>query len=553
MVKGLPAKWGTRFRTAAFDDSPHSLAHWEGIIAVGLNAGGIIILDGTTGRQTAILSDHTDQVESLTFSSDGTLLVSGSYDNTIKLWDMQTGGVVNTFHGHADHVRSVSISLDSTTIASGSWDKTLRLWDVQTGSCCYIIEQQGSVNHVTFSPTSSQYLISVSGGKVQQWDLDGHKIIHSHDGSCAAFSSDGTQLILCQEACVMVQDSNSGVTWAKFHIPNLIANDCCFSPDGRLVAVVVGDSNAYVHYTTVYVWDVTGSDPHLVETLPGSTYPITSLVFSSPSSLITSSWDKLINFWQIGVVSADPDVGHPKPTPPTSAPINSITLHTKDGIFVSSDLDGMVRTWDISTGLCKTSLQTPAKSNNQSDVRLVDGRLILVWHASEKIHIWDVEKDELLQEINTAWSKVHDIRISGDGSKVFCIFEQFIRAWSIWTGDLLGSGELKFFRNKMSLIVDNSSGVWVYFTAKVEHPGWDFGAPNSPLQLHSTSSLHLSETKQWDVGLSRIRDMRTGKVILQLGGRSTDPIDMQFDGSYLLAQYEAGEALILDFNHVVLQ
>ena len=544
MINGLPAEWGTCFRTVAFDDISHSLTCWEGTIAVGLGNGGIVILDGTTGSQTTTLSSHNNRVHSLIFSSDGTSLVSGSQDRSVKLWDMQTGGVVNTFRGHKDSVSSVSISLASTTIASGSRDGMICLWDVQTGGCRWVIERQGSMKCVIFSPTSSQYLISVSGGKVQQWDLDDYKINHSHNGSCAAFSPDGTQLVSCQRADIIIQDPDFGVLGAKFHMPNSTANNCCFSSDGKLVAVAD-------EHTTVYVWDITGSNPRLVETLIGHSMSITSLVFPSPSSLITSSLDQSAKFWKIGTPSTDSVAGHPKPTLLASAPIKSITLQARNGVFASSHSDGMMRIWDISTGLCKISPPNPAKNKHQSDVRLIDNRLILVWYADRKIHIWDVEKEKLLQEIQTDWPDIHDIRISGDGSKVFCLREFFTRAWSIWTGELVGEASNGPYMNKMSLIVDKGSGVWVHHLAKEGRPGWNFGIPDSPPS--HTSSLHLSDTKEWDVGLSRIRDMSTGKVVLQFGGRSTDPIDIQSDGSYLIVCYESGEASILDFNDVVLQ
>ena len=61
------------------------------------------------------------------FSSDGTSLVSGSDDAIVKLWDIQTGGVVKTFFGHTQLVLSVSISADHTAIASGSYDQTIHL------------------------------------------------------------------------------------------------------------------------------------------------------------------------------------------------------------------------------------------------------------------------------------------------------------------------------------------------------------------------------------------------------------------------------------------
>ena len=544
VVKGLPTKWGTCFRTVALYSDPESLACWKDTIAAGLDSGEIITLDGTTGSQTAILSGHTGWVISLVFSSDGTSLLSGSRDQAIKLWDMQTGGVIKSFYGHTDEIVSVSISADCTTIASGSGDGEIRLWKIQTGECHHTIQQRDRVG-VSFSPIYSQYLVSVSGGKINQWDIDGSQIRSSYDGSHVAFSSDGTQLVLCQNTNIVVQSSNSGAIMAKFQIPNSTASGCYFSPDGRLVAITADD--------TVYIWDITGSDPHLIEILVGHNNNITSLVFSSSSTLVTSSWDKLVKFWQVGVMPTDKFVG-PKTTPIDVPPIKSTTLQAKNGIFVSHDSGGIVKTWDISTGLCKTSLQTPAKDNHQSDVRLVNDRFILVWYADEKIHIWDVGKEKLLQEIHSNWHSVHDIRISGDGTKVFCLSEQSIKAWSISTGELVNIARLGFSMVKMSLIVDNSSRVWVHYHPKEECPGWDFGIPDSsPSRLHDTSSFHLSDTKLWDVGLSRIKDISTGKVILQLGGRSTNPVDVQLDGGYLLVRYESGEALILDFNHMLLQ
>jgi WD40 repeat protein len=102
-----------------------------------------------------------EEVNCLTFSSDGKSLVSGSDDKTVKLWDMQTGGVVKTFYGHTKRVWSVSISADCTRIASGSEDNTTCLWDIQTGECFCTIKQQGTVHHVSFSPTSSAYHLHI--------------------------------------------------------------------------------------------------------------------------------------------------------------------------------------------------------------------------------------------------------------------------------------------------------------------------------------------------------------------------------------------------------
>ena len=99
VVKGFPAGWGRCSRTVILDSYALNLSYWNNTIAVGSGHGDIIILDAIIGSQIAVLSGHTWNINSLAFS-DGKLLVSGSDDKNVKLWDLQTGGVVKTFHGH---------------------------------------------------------------------------------------------------------------------------------------------------------------------------------------------------------------------------------------------------------------------------------------------------------------------------------------------------------------------------------------------------------------------------------------------------------------------
>ena len=175
----------------------------------------------------ATLSRCTDCVGSLAFSSDGRSLVSGSDDKTVKLWDIQTGGVVKVFTGHTGCVYSVSISADHTMIASGSEDDTICLWDIQTGECHCVIQQQGTVKHISFSPIDPQYILSVSNNKVKQWDINGLQISPAYSGSHVAFSPDGIQFVLCNKAVITVQNSDSRAIIAEFYVVNGSAWHCC--------------------------------------------------------------------------------------------------------------------------------------------------------------------------------------------------------------------------------------------------------------------------------------------------------------------------------------
>ena len=549
VVKGTPAKWGTCSRTAFFNDIPFSLAYWRSIIAVGLRSGDIIILDVVTGTQVAVLSGHNGDVNSVAFSFDGIFLVSGSDDETVKLWDVQTGGVVKTFSGHTDWVWSVSISSDCTTIASGSKDNTIRLWHVQTGDCfCVIDKHKDAVKFVSFSPTDCQLLMSGSrDDTVQQWDMNGCQTGPIYEGTGVDFSSDGTHFVLWGGKVATVRTSGSRVVVAKLRVSINQFMCCCFSSNVELLAGAAGH--------TIYIWNITGSDPHLIETLIGHTNDINPLIF--PSSLISGSDDKTVKFWKTGAPDPDPVATDETSTIPSPSSIESVSLQARDGVAISSNEAGVVKTWDILTGLCKASFQTPAKGNIWRDAQLIEGRLIVVWHQEPEIHIWDAEKGESLQKVDVPGSVAGGIRISGDGSKVFGLIGGFIHAWSIWTGEAVGKVEVGDSEYIYPLYLDGSR-IWVCCKDSPIQ-GWGFGISGfSPFQLLSNTppdESHLDPIgcTQQATGPFTIKDRRGGRVVFQLAGEYAKPTEVQWDDQYLVAGYKYGEVLILDFNSVVLQ
>jgi WD40 repeat protein len=74
------------------------------------------------------------------FSPDGKQVVSGSGDETVRLWDAATGAALQTLEGHTDYVRSVAFSPDGKQVVSGSDDETVRLWDAATGAALQTLE-----------------------------------------------------------------------------------------------------------------------------------------------------------------------------------------------------------------------------------------------------------------------------------------------------------------------------------------------------------------------------------------------------------------------------
>ena len=118
------------------------------------------------------LEGHEGGVNSVAFSADGTRIVSGSFDKTIRVWDAGTGkSVMEPLRGHKGRVNSVAFSADGTRIVSGSDDNTIRVWDAHTGKSATepLRGHLGGVKSVTFSADGTR-IVSGSNDKTIRSD-----------------------------------------------------------------------------------------------------------------------------------------------------------------------------------------------------------------------------------------------------------------------------------------------------------------------------------------------------------------------------------------------
>ena len=166
----------------------------------------------------------------------------------------------------------------------------------------------------------------------------------------------------------------------------------------------------------------------------------------------------------------------------------------------------------------------------------------------KRIHVWDAENGESLWEVNIPGMGLEDIRISGDGFRVFGIYTPWVWAWSLQTGEVMEKMDIGYSRTSGSLIVDGSK-VWACWN-RSNYKGWDFGIPGStPVELPNAPTLP-GPSKLWDPEQARIKNPATGEVVFQLSRRFANPVSVQCDDSYLVAGYESGEVLILDLTNV---
>ncbi len=287
----------------------------------------------------ATLEGHTKQVGSVAFSGDGKTLASGSYDKTIKLWDVATAKERSTLEGHSGGVQSVAYSPDSKTLASGG-DRTIKLWDAATGKLRATLNgHTGTILSVAYSP-DGKTLASASGDKtIKLWDaatgqeratLEGHtNFVYS-----VAFSPDGKTLASAStDKTIKLWDAATGQERAtlKGNSGNVLA--VSFSPDGKTLA----SGN---QYRTVNLWDpATGQ---LRATLNGHAGIVYCVVFSPDgTTLASASLDKTIKLW-------DAATGQERATLKGHADTVTSVVFSRDGkTLAAGSYDKTIKLWDL--------------------------------------------------------------------------------------------------------------------------------------------------------------------------------------------------------------
>ncbi|MGW7367930.1 NB-ARC domain-containing protein, partial [Streptomyces sp. NPDC054841] len=225
------------------------------------------IWDRVGRRCTATLTGHTDSVQSVAISPDGTWLATGGNDKTVRIWNRETGRTAGiwdrvtrrctaTLTGHTDSVQSVAISPDTTWLATGGNDKTVRIWNRATGRCTATLTgHTGSVASVAISPDGTWLASTGDDGTVRIWIPDG---VVSSDArrvgsvSSIAISADGAWLATGGgDGKVRIWDRVTGRCTATLTGHRGWVSSVVISPDGTWLATS--------SWEEVRIWDrVTG-------------------------------------------------------------------------------------------------------------------------------------------------------------------------------------------------------------------------------------------------------------------------------------------------------
>ncbi|KAG6826028.1 hypothetical protein H0H92_001386 [Tricholoma furcatifolium] len=365
------------------------------------------VWDASTGEQVQELQGPNNAVYCVAFSPNGTQIASGSSDKSVRVWVASTGEQVRKLQGHTHWVTSVAFLPDGTQIVSGSHDQSVRVWDASTGQQVQKLQNHTDVvNSVGSSPDGTQIVSGSDDQSVRVWDASTGQQVqelqgHIHWVTSVAFSPDGTQIV------------------SGSHDQSV--NSVAFSPDGT--QIVSGS-----HDQSVRVWDAS-TEKH-VQKLQGHTDVVTSVAFSSDGTQIVSgSYDQSVRVWDASTGQQVQELqGH-------TNRIMSVAISPDKTQIVSGSFDQSGGVWNVLTG---KQVQKPQDHNYMVNCVAFspDGTQIVSSRDDPSVRVWDASTGQQVQKLQGHNHWVASVVFSPDGTQIVSgSHDHTVRVWDVSTGN----------------------------------------------------------------------------------------------------------------------
>ena len=315
---------------------------------------------GFTLRHT--LREHTSYINRIAWSPDGRFLATPSDDQTIRIWEIETGACIRTLEGHNEAVNSVAWSPDGRTLASGSTDTTVRVWNPGAATAAYYTLGRHSerVFAVAWSPDGESVASGSFSGLVQVWD-----------------------------AVTGTLHRKLGGVGPVYHL--------AWSPGGRTIACGVNDGK-------IYLWDLLARDHPAIRTLEGHASRVYAVAWSPDGrTLVSGSYDTTIRVWGL-------DTGNSSRILEGHASMVYAVAWSPDGrIVVSKSVDQTVRLWHSGTYNPIATLDEELQNAFLGVPAFHPTRPLLATFGANNlsVRIWELDVETLLRAAPTPKSQLY--------------------------------------------------------------------------------------------------------------------------------------------------
>ncbi|HEY9699025.1 MAG TPA: caspase family protein [Trichocoleus sp.] len=367
---------------------------------------------------------HEGYVRSVAFSPNGRMIVSGGNDNTVRLWDLQGNAIGQPFQGHEGYVRSVAFSPDGKTIVSGGNDNTVRLWDLQGNPIREPFQgHEDSVRAVAFSPDGKTIVSGSNDKTIRLWDLQDSSTGNLFQEGEAPFTSvtfspDGQTIISgSDDKTICLWDLKGNRIGQPFRGHEGYVYSVIISPDGRRVASGSEDR-------TIRLWDLEGNQ--IGQPFLGNEASVTSVAFSPDSQMLVSGGtDNTVRLWNAKGSEIDQlRIKH-------ESAIFSVAFSPDSKTIASNSEDGIVRLWDLQGNLIGQAQMGP-DGESRSIALSPDGRRIIRAGRGTLIWLWDIQDNLIAQPFAGHQNPLWSVAFSPDGRTIASgSYDQTIRLWNL--------------------------------------------------------------------------------------------------------------------------
>ncbi|EDX82790.1 hypothetical protein S7335_1093 [Synechococcus sp. PCC 7335] len=440
------AAWSAAYSPVAVAFCPILSPAYGGrhLLASSAADGNVKLWDADTGKLLNTLSGHDNWVVAIAWSPDGKWLASGSHDQTVRIWELESGSVLHILSGHPSWIWSVAFSPDGRFLASSGEDQSIRIWDVVSGECIQtlwghldLVWDVAFQPHPLASEEQSPLLVSASRDEtIKLWDVSSGqclKTLREHTAQIWSlnFSPDGNTLASTSaDQTIRLWDTQ------HYRCQHICAGhlngirDATFHPNNQTFA-------SGSHDKTVRLWDAkTGQ---CLRTLQGQTRNVIAMAFDPTGEyLVSSHADSLIRLWSLRTGNLQLTFsGH-------LSGVEAISFHPHEPLLASGSHDRTVRLWDSRTGACK-QVWHEYKDWVRAVTFSPDGQWLATSSDEALLRLWHMKTGELFQLYPNSASRsnwIFELAWSPDSQILACGgCDQTIKLLNMATGTCIGTLE----------------------------------------------------------------------------------------------------------------